>query len=419
MTEARVRLKRTLTAGAAPAASEFLEGELILNLPDRKLFARDSSNAVFEVGSKLNRLVIAKSATDGSSTVGEEALDVSIGDDLGVVARFRNSTANEFKLELSDDGGVALVVGLNDDTTSSYLEIFGKKTNGSIRTLGSAVIYTDQFNVNNLIGTSIAQFDKITSTILSPVDANELTRKDYVDNKVGSLYAFRAFTDCQAAVNTPDFTHAVSGTGAAFSSVAAGTHNTRFFGVLQFALGTVATNRGAIHSPNLGVVNFLDVVGRIWTSSARVACLVSSDATNRYTLRIGFLDNVTGEPVDGCYWWYTDNVNGGLWQCVCRSNNVQTIVGDSSSFVPGGITEYSVVVTDIAGTRTAKFYRRALGTANPFLVATITTNIPFSTNRDTGYGIAVIRSLGTAAVTPIQIDSFDARCEIASTAAWR
>jgi hypothetical protein len=364
-----------------------------------------------------NRLVIAKAFTDGVSNLGEEALDVSIADDAGYLARFRNGTGMEFKLDLTDDGGVRFIVGA-DGSNNRYLEFYGLNTVGTNRTIENVAFITDFLNVSNLTNTSVSTFQTIKST-KQPVSNDDLTRKDYVDRLFDSKLLFRAFTDCGAAVNTPDFTHAISGTGAAFSNVANGAHNTRFFGVLSLALGTVATNRGAIHSPNLAVVNFLDVVLRPWISRVRLTHRTPSDATNRYTIRIGFLDSVTGEPVDGCYWRYTDNVNGGLWQCVCRSNNTETLANTTQDYVTNQHYEYIVLVEDVAGTRTAKFYRRVIGNATLTVIATITGNIPSGVGRDTGYGISVIRSLGTAAITPLEIDSVEARCEIAATGAWR
>jgi hypothetical protein len=78
---ARVQLKRTSTPGAAPAASEFLPGELILQLADKKLFARDSSNTVFEVGFprassiRINGAINSNSMSSGDTPSGVETFD--------------------------------------------------------------------------------------------------------------------------------------------------------------------------------------------------------------------------------------------------------------------------------------------------------------------------------------------------------
>nr|CAX84090.1 uncharacterized protein, phage-related [uncultured bacterium] len=45
-----IRLKRSSVTSVVPAPSSLVDGELALNLADRKLFAKDSGGAVFEIG---------------------------------------------------------------------------------------------------------------------------------------------------------------------------------------------------------------------------------------------------------------------------------------------------------------------------------------------------------------------------------
>lgn len=45
-----IRLKRSTTAAAVPAPSSLVDGELAINLTDRKLYAKDSGGTVFEIG---------------------------------------------------------------------------------------------------------------------------------------------------------------------------------------------------------------------------------------------------------------------------------------------------------------------------------------------------------------------------------
>lgn len=45
-----IRLKRSTTSGLVHAASALVDGELAINLADRRLFAKDSAGEVFEIG---------------------------------------------------------------------------------------------------------------------------------------------------------------------------------------------------------------------------------------------------------------------------------------------------------------------------------------------------------------------------------
>jgi hypothetical protein len=45
-----VKIKRTSTAGRQPAPAELEEGELAVNLADRKLYTKDTNKAVITLG---------------------------------------------------------------------------------------------------------------------------------------------------------------------------------------------------------------------------------------------------------------------------------------------------------------------------------------------------------------------------------
>lgn len=65
-----VRIKRSSTAGAVPTAGQIASGELALNTADRKLFAKDSSGAVF--------VLAAPPASDPSLYLWQHAVDGNI-----------------------------------------------------------------------------------------------------------------------------------------------------------------------------------------------------------------------------------------------------------------------------------------------------------------------------------------------------
>lgn len=201
---------------------------------------------------------------------------------------------------------------------------------------------------------------------------------------------FYAFHDCVNATNSEDIIFSVAGTGAAHSNQIAQDGG---YGWQRGALGTTATGRAAIVSSNFTTMR-LGLGRAICTARARVLTL--STGTDTFSLRSGFLDSNTAESTDGAFFRYTDSVNGGKWQAVTRSNGVETAV-DTGITVAINTTYKMQVDANAAGT-SVEF--RINGT----LVATITTNIPNASGRESGYGFAAIRTVGTAAVNAYDVD---------------
>lgn len=410
------------TAGAAPAASEFLDGELILQLADRKLLAKDASNVVFEVGqdnqvfTEIQGLIYdsslsslppsgAQSFEFGTPTNGNiVALDSGSGNESGYSGLWVYNTSGPWtRLSTWDLGtekpqGVLLLL-----PTPEFNYIFTASSNQNGLDPAKSFRITDSLNLVIIPSLVIAkaQFPSFIESD-APNVAQSLwyqtlgtartrtsgsSRTDEIILGT-AVNMFQAYTDCIAATNGQDFAYTVSGTGAAFSSLAVGAENA--VGILRFGSGTVATNRGSIASPNfsiirlgLGLAQFL----------ARHRLPVLSDGTNTYTTRIGFFDSITAESTDGVFFRYTHSVNSGRWQAVTRNNNVETAVDAGVSFgtPTANVWRRFSIEVDPLGTQ-AKFY------IDEMLVATITTNIPAAAGRELGYGIYTQRNVGTAAV---------------------
>lgn len=132
----------------------------------------------------------------------------------------------------------------------------------------------------------------------------------------------------------------------------------------------------------------------LWVADFALVAL--SDATNTYAVRAGFIDSITAEPTDGAYFRYTHGTNSGRWQAVCRNNNTETAVDTGVTAAITTFNDFEIVVNAAASSVEFKI--------GGVVVATIATNIPTAAGRETGYGIAVIRSVGTAALNAIDID---------------
>lgn len=209
---------------------------------------------------------------------------------------------------------------------------------------------------------------------------------------------FACIHDCATANSDSYWSVAQSGTSATWTqnNLASFTYG-GVVGILLGRLGTTAA--GLISIGTGGGTNSVSLgLGQAtWESNSALQQL--SNGTDTYTIREGFLDSLTAtEPGNGCYFRYTDSVNSGKWQCVTRANNVETATdsGITAATSASAMTKKQVIV-NAAGT-SVDFY--IAGSK----VATNTTNIPTGANRNTGYGISVARSAGTASCNPIGLD---------------
>jgi hypothetical protein len=156
-------------------------------------------------------------------------------------------------------------------------------------------------------------------------------------------------------------------------------------GIIQASTGTVATNiAGAI-----GTGNDVDFGAGEWRLEAIFRIPVLGTSSQRFTTRVGFIDSANAtESTDAAMVRYADNVNGGNFQCVTRSNNTETATDSGVAAVAA--TWYKVIITvNAAGTSVDCNIN---GTT-----VTNSTNIPVGTSRFTGWGMTIVKSVGTTA----------------------
>lgn len=96
-----------------------------------------------------------------------------------------------------------------------------------------------------------------------------------------------------------------------------------------------------------------------------------SDGSDTYTIVIGLMPaNTAGITViDGCYFKYTNSVNGGNWQVITTASSVSTTVNTSTP-ASTGFHNYNIQV-NAAGTSVAFFIDGVQVSGSP-----LTTNIP-------------------------------------------
>lgn len=217
---------------------------------------------------------------------------------------------------------------------------------------------------------------------------------------------YRFFDDAMSVTSNPVFANVFAGAGAAVLSRAAYAPTSQTWGgaevgIYGLALGTTATGRAAYITPTPETVLGFGVSR--FSSATKFVTL--SVAASRYVARIGYLSTATAEPVDGVYFRYSDNLNAGNMQCVCRAGGVETAVNTAQ---PVSAIAYKLEIVVNAFATSAQFFMSGA------LVATVTTNIPKIITRPVGFGIAIIRSVGTTATTPVEFDYIDAQCTFTS-----
>jgi hypothetical protein len=160
-------------------------------------------------------------------------------------------------------------------------------------------------------------------------------------------------------------------------------------GAISLTTGTTATGRVNLRGNTAGIL--FDIASGSWTIEQTVRLPVLSNGTEAFMVWAGFGDSSTSTiHVDGVYFYYDQTFT--TWQCVCRSNNVQTIVSSSVTVATNVFQSLKIIVTN---NTQALFY------IDDVLVATITTNIPSGSGRETGISIAIVKTVG---ITPRLLD---------------
>lgn len=180
-----------------------------------------------------------------------------------------------------------------------------------------------------------------------------------------------------------DLTSTVSGTSAA-NSMSVVTSSASNPCALRHTTGTTATGRAGLIGNTTGIL----FGGGVWSFSTTLQIANLSDAIETYTYRVGFVDSVSGESVDGVFFRYTNSVNSGNWQGVTRSNNSETVL-NSGVAASTSIVTLGIVIN--ANGSLATFF------INGVSIGTISTTIPTANGRQTSFGSVIIKSLGITA----------------------
>ena len=145
----KIVTKNSSTASAVPTASDLVQGELAVNVADKRLFTEDNGGSIVELGTNPSSLTVSGNIdVDGVTNL--DAVDIDGAVDMA--STLQVDGAATFTTEITANGGIAL--GDNDKATfgaSDDLQIFHDGSNSHIKDAGSGGLRlsTNQFRVYN------------------------------------------------------------------------------------------------------------------------------------------------------------------------------------------------------------------------------------------------------------------------------
>ncbi|MFC3833105.1 MULTISPECIES: beta strand repeat-containing protein [Deinococcus] len=283
-------------------------------------------------------------------------------------------------------------------STSSFYEtrLYGKG-NVVIHTNdgGGTVNGTVRFVTTNSSGTN-ATWIVDNTKITAPDNSTVLTTK--TQDRLGRFYTSNEFV---SSVSTNEWVQYASGTGVSISqSNITGLNNA--VGTVRFVTGTTPTGRVAIANP-VPIIRFNQGTTNL---RAILSLATLSNTTETYVIRVGYIDSVTGDSTYGAYFRYTDGVNSGKWQAVIRNNSVETVI-DTGVLASTGVLRKFEINTTAAGVITFKIDNATVGTNS--------TSLAITAGSETGYGVAVTKTVGSSSVSVTDVDFMDVEYLFASS----
>jgi hypothetical protein len=181
-------------------------------------------------------------------------------------------------------------------------------------------------------------------------------------------------------------------------------------GLITMTLNTAFNSGGGFGQGSAfsssSTVNFGVLGNGLTKSRTRFDLMVLSSPTSTFTATNGITNSVKTVPTRGCFFRYTDAVNGGRWQAVCKDSLGETAVDTGvTATANSGMHTYEVQVN--AAATEATFY------IDDVLVATITTNITVADQ--VGGAVSFVKSAGSTAFKVCTCDYIRAEWNLTTT----
>jgi hypothetical protein len=289
----------------------------------------------------------------------------------------RNGAGSTINRAIASGNGISITDGDGVAANPTVSMAINPLTSTALNT-NDELAFGDVSNANSIA--------KVTISELLKVYNREHLRK----------YAYVYNNEFINAVSTTtggnDLVSTVSGAGAASNVNPTNANN--IVGVNTLATGTTATGRTVISTSGSSI----RLGGGEWVYEASIYIPTLSNATERYQLIIGFFDTYTAaNQVDGVYMLYdeggvsTGSSASANWQAVTANNSTRTFTTSTSAVNAASWNRIKVIVNPSASS--VEFF------INDISQGVTTTNIPNTAGRELGFGLGIIKSLGTTSRT--------------------
>lgn len=152
-------------------------------------------------------------------------------------------------------------------------------------------------------------------------------------------------------------------------------------GVVALGTSTSATGRANVATQLATIL----LGGGIAIAEALIKIPTLSTGSERFNLRVGFIDRIDQDSIDGCYFEYDDSVGANWLMCTAAASS-RTKTASSTAVPAATWTRLRVVVN--AAASSVEFFVDGVS------IGTVSTNLPTAT---TGLGVLIIKSIGTTA----------------------
>lgn len=379
-------------------------------------------NITGNAASTFNTTAGALTLTSGSATTWSVGTaSTGVGGDLTLHAGAGAAGGNNDGGDLILQGGASTGTGLGGSVIARPL---ADSTNAfEIQSSANTKLFVaDTTNMRLYVGDPAGGASAVVLVLSNQTTASDPTGVNgamYYNSSLGKFRCYQQqWRDCigDDIINTyrysNEFGNTITGTTGAdntllsnFSGAGAGAPNgggeIQHPGISGLNTGTTTTGSAAYMSgipAGSTTLRLGNNVAWMFRSAVRINNL--STGTETHTARVGFIDSNSGESTDGCFFRYTDSINGGRWQGVCRDNNTESVCDTGVAVGAGAWKTMEIGVA--ADASAASFVISGVQRC------TIATNIPTASGRNTGFGFSIIKSAGTTAAQ-MDIDFVDIR----------
>jgi len=238
---ATIKIKNSSTASAVPTSSDLVQGELAVNVTDKRIFTENASGTVVELGTNPTVLTVAADATINGIKVGQGAGSVSSNTAVGASALNSNTTG----LQNTSVGQLALrdTVGGTENTAVGRGAAYQNTSGSKIAVLGTLALQGNTTGSNNTaLGFSALQANSTAS------NNTAVGYQAAYSNTTGTITAFGALAGYANTTGTQNT--AIGDTSLRYNTTGTGNSGLGVFSLYANTTGgsNVAVGRSALES---------------------------------------------------------------------------------------------------------------------------------------------------------------------------